>query len=234
MTIERATLNDATTIFHHHCRGGLIMLLLLISSLLVAQNVEQNRTDHIATSADEICPLKVGANIPSVTVRTSDGAAIDLRQAATQKPTVLIFYRGGWCPYCNTHLKQLKDVEPELVKLGYQVLAVSADKPEKIQESTDKLKPAYRLLSDATMEAAKAFGIAFRVDETVVARYKQFNMDLEVASGETHHLLPVPAVFIVSTDGLIRFSYANPNYRVRIDPELLLTAAKTAIQKASP
>ncbi|MGH2569205.1 MAG: hypothetical protein ACRDGA_12785, partial [Bacteroidota bacterium] len=61
-------------------------------------------------------------------------------------------------------------------------------------------------------------------------RYKTINIDLEDASGESHHLLPVPAVFIVGTDGVIRFSYVNPNYRVRIDPDVLLAAAKAAFE----
>jgi hypothetical protein len=76
------------------------------------------------------------------------------------------------------------------------------------------------------MAAAKAFGLAFRVDDELYERYKGFNIDLENASGETHHLLPVPAVLIIGKDGRIRFQYVNPDYKIRLDAQVLLAAAR--------
>ena len=73
------------------------------------------------------------------------------------------------------------------------------------------------------MVASQGFGIAFHVVDRDDAYYAK----LERASGETHYMLPVPAVFIVGTDGIIKFQYVDPNYRVRLDPELLIAAAKS-------
>lgn len=81
------------------------------------------------------------------------------------------------------------------------------------------------------MEAAKSFGIAFRVDAATVEKYKGYGIDLEQASGETHHLLPVPSVFVVGREGTVLFSYVNPDYRVRLDPDVLLAVAKS-VQKS--
>jgi peroxiredoxin len=113
--------------------------------------------------------------------------------------------------------------------MGYQVIAVSADRAEKLAETMQKDSLDYTLLSDSKTFAAQALGLAFRVEENVVERYKQNKMDLEDASGERHHILPVPAAFIVGMDGIIKFEYVNPNYRVRVDPEVLLAAAKSAL-----
>jgi peroxiredoxin len=82
------------------------------------------------------------------------------------------------------------------------------------------------VLSDGTTEAAQAFGLAFQVDDDTFKMFKGYGIDLEDASGEDHHILPVPAVFIVATDGVILFDYVNPDYKVRIDPEKLLEAAQ--------
>jgi peroxiredoxin len=84
----------------------------------------------------------------------------------------------------------------------------------------------YTVLSDSTTEAAQAFGLAFQVDAETFKKFKGYGIDLEDASGEDHHILPVPAVFLVGTDGVILFDYINPDYRVRIDPETLLEAAR--------
>lgn len=79
------------------------------------------------------------------------------------------------------------------------------------------------------MIGARAFGIAFQVAKERLAR-KNFGAELEDASGEKHHLLPVPATFVVGTDGIIKFEYINPNHLVRVKPELLLAAAKAALE----
>lgn len=79
------------------------------------------------------------------------------------------------------------------------------------------------------MVGAQAFGVAYTLDDPTMQQLKKYGIDVEEASGEKHHRLPVPAVFLVSTDGLIRFQYVNPDYRVRLDPELLLSAAKIII-----
>ncbi len=76
------------------------------------------------------------------------------------------------------------------------------------------------------MAAAKLFRVAYKVDDTTLNQLRDYGIDLEDASGEKHHLLPVPAVFLVGTNDLIQFEYVNPDYQVRIDPDLLLAAAR--------
>ncbi len=180
----------------------------------------------VPDDAAKVAPLRVGAPIPTVTVRNPDGSDRVLGPKVLTKPTVLIFYRGGWCPYCNTHLGALKGVEPALLELGYELVFLSADRPELLYSSLKEPDISFTLLSDARMQAARAFGVAFRVDDATVAKYKGYGVDLEEASGETHHELPVPAVFVVDRAGVIRYAFANADYKVRIDPQELLTEAR--------
>lgn len=122
---------------------------------------------------------------------------------------------------------QLQGIEKDISDLGYQILAVSADKPANLQPTVDRHSLAYTLLSDADLDAAKAFGLAFQLDQATIDRYKGFGIDLEEASGHSHHQLPVPAVFIFDDQGTVAFEYVNPDYRVRIPPDLVLAAART-------
>jgi peroxiredoxin len=128
-------------------------------------------------------------------------------------------------------LGQLQKIESNLTQLGYQILALSADSPDKLQASVEKHAVTYVLLSDAAMAAARAFGVAYRVDDASVGKLAGYGIDIEEASGQTHHMLPVPSVFLVARDGRIAFTYANPDHRVRIDPEVLLAAAKAAAKE---
>ena len=182
-------------------------------------------------SAQETCPIKVGSQLPDLTYQTADGSGFNLLESVKKKPTILIYYRGGWCPYCNMHLAKLNEAEAELLELGYQLLAVSPDRPEELQKSIEKHSLKYTLLSDSEMTNALELGIAFQVEEELVAKYKNsYNIDLEKSSGATHHLLPVPAVFVLDTEGLIRFSYVNPNYSTRVDGDVIMAAAKAALK----
>ena len=215
---------------------GSVLLLAVIVALGAGcedkkdQAVEE-ATQRVARSAEEICPILIGSNIPELMFRTVDNKLFNLNEAIRKKPTVLIFYRGGWCQYCNMRLNQLQGIEAEIMKSGYQIIAISPDRPEKLIESIDKYKMNYLLLSDSTMAGAKAFGIAFKLDESTIKKYDEYGIDLVDASGEKHYSLPVPAIFVVGTDGIIKFEHVNPNYKVRLDPNILLSVVKYGQEK---
>ena len=121
---------------------------------------------------------------------------------------------------------QLGTIDAELTELGYQIIAISPDKPEKIRELTAKTDYNVQLVSDSKLDMAKAFGLVFQLTEQQVAQLNKYKLDIVEASGETHHQLPVPAVFIVDKKGRIQFSYVNPQYSVRIQPEVVAAAAR--------
>jgi peroxiredoxin len=178
----------------------------------------------------EIEHLDVGDAVPAGEVRTDAGEAVSLSDLVAGKPTVLIFYRGGWCPYCNRHLSALAEVAPKLEQAGFQLLAISPDRPEKLRAKPDLSKLPYTLLSDSGMDLCRSFGIAFKVDDALVIKYRDSHgIDLEGDSGETHHLLPHPSVFIVDGDGTIRFAHVDPKYKVRLDPEVILESAQAVL-----
>ena len=118
------------------------------------------------------------------------------------------------------------DIESELNDLGYPVVAVSPDRPAKIRQTVIESDLTYGLYSDSTLAAARAFGIAWQAPQDLVDLYRRNGLDLEDASGLTHHQLPVPSVFLVRPGGKIGWVYSNPDYKVRPDNESLLEAAR--------
>ena len=178
---------------------------------------------EIAASAEETSPLAAGGAAPAFTARNADGSDFDFDPGALERPAMLIFYRGGWCPYCNRHLAELRHVVPELEERGMDVYFLSADSPANLSsalkgESEDL---DYTLLSDARLSAAKAFGLAFRISDDYYRQAKEYGLDLEEASGETHRALPIPAAYLIDAAGMIRFAHANPDYTVRLSAEEL-------------
>jgi peroxiredoxin len=180
----------------------------------------------IPMGAEGVTPLKVGERAPTAIVKTLDGADFDLGRAFATKPTVLIFYRGGWCPFCNRQLSGIQDYEPKFVALGYQILAVCTDKPGDLKATLDKHQLTYTLLSDRAMSAASAFRVAYRLTDQDEKKYGTYHIGVPEIPGEAGaHWLPVPSIFIIGSDGIIKFVEFNANYQIRPPTEEILKAA---------
>jgi peroxiredoxin len=170
-------------------------------------------------------PLAVGSSVPEGSVvHSASGKPFNLNQAVRRQLTVLIFYRGGWCPYCNAHLRELQKSETELKQLGYQILAISTDTPEEIRKFNASNHLSYTLLSDDKLEVAARFGIRYKVSETYLRHVR--NLDLKSKNGG---YLLTPGAFIVDRRGVIRFAYVNNNYSVRVSQDKLLQAARKVL-----
>ena len=174
--------------------------------------------------------LGVGDMVPDVSLRDRNDQPVSLRATIAEKPTVLIFYRGGWCPFCNAHLAGLGAIQDDLQAAGCQLIAISVDRPAKLYDAPKRdMQPTFTLLSDQDAKAIDAFGLSYVVPDELVAKYKNsYGVDLEGDSGRTHHKLPHPAVYITNTKGKILFAYVNPDYKVRLEPAKILAAAKQA------
>lgn len=180
----------------------------------------------VVKDAKDVKPLGVGAQVPGVNVRDVQGKTHNLAKLADKGPAVLVFYRGGWCPYCTKHLSALQAIEGDLKAAGYTLYGITPDRPEKLAATAAKEKLGYTLLSDADASAVKAFGLGFVVDDLTIEKYKTFKINLDEASGYSHHILPVPAVYVVEKGGKIKFVHYDPDYRKRLDAKDVLAAAQ--------
>lgn len=206
--------------------GWLAIGALLFCVMTVGAAWAGDERTAIHADANDVQPLLPGMMAPAFTARTVEDQPFEFDPSAMEKPVVMTFFRGGWCPYCNMHLAEMRKAEAELKDMGFEVWFLSMDQPSQLVSSLQDPEIGYTMLSDARAEATRAFGIAFRVDDATIERYQGYGIDLEAASGETHHALPVPATFIVGQDGVINFTYANPSYTVRLHPDVLLAAAR--------
>lgn len=203
--------------------------LLFAAFVLVAFTgsvfAQSQRTD-IHVTANDVQPLLPGMMAPAFDVLDAQGQGVHFDPENMAKPLVLSFFRGGWCPYCNLHLAEMRKAESELRDMGFDIWFISIDRPELLYESLEQPDIGYTVLSDSRLDATRKFGLAFRVDDATVERYKTWDIDLEGSSGEGHHVLPAPATFIIAQGGVIRFQYTNPDYSVRLHPDVLLAAAR--------
>lgn len=200
-------------------------LLLALISASAVMAVAPGENAKAAASAEEAKPLKVGEALPAVTVTTEEGKEVKLSEALAGQPSAIVFYRGHWCPYCMKHLVELKAAIPQLEELGVKLVAITPDKPEFITEAKTKTELTIDIFSDGMLDAAKAMGVAFQLDEKTADRYRKHLVE---STGHDTGQLPVPAVFLTDKEGKITFVFSNPDYKTRLSNEELLAAAKSS------
>lgn len=204
-------------------------LLLSVCMILTAMTVQALDRLKVAESPELVSPLLNGQFVPDVVVQTEFGKDIRLLDIIQNRPTVILFYRGGWCPYCNRQMAGLLEVEQRIIDLGYQIVAISPDSPQELNSMKFDTEMDVVILSDAKLAAIRGFGLGYFVPDSAANMYREKNgAKLVTLEGSERFVLPVPAAFVVDTSGLIKFQYVNPNYKVRVEPQLLYYAARIA------
>lgn len=205
---------------------SMTLVVVLALSFVCSTAIRYGHADvPVAATADAIQPLVAGDLAPRFSVETVDSNTFDFDPTRLEKPVLLLAFRGGWCPYCNVYLSDMRHVIPRIQAMGIDVYFLSGDRPELLYASLEG-DLDYTILSDANAQAAIALGIAFKASERTVQRRHEKGQDIGESSMARHGVLPVPAVFAIDRDGIIAFTYANPDYKVRLPAEELLAVAK--------
>ena len=182
----------------------------------------KSTSDLIETGQAEQA-LTVGDHAPDFTLADSEGKSVDLKSLLADGPVILNFYRGVWCPYCNIELQALEAVHDQIKAKGATLLAVSMQGAADSRKSQRDNKLSYPILTDKAGELAAKFGIRWEVQDYVIEFKKMFNVILPNIHGDGEWRLPMPARYVINTDGTIAYAEINPDYTIRPEPtELLL------------
>ena len=206
--------------------------LTLAMSLACSLSIRHGHADSpVADDAASIQPLGAGDRAPEFIVQDVDGDNFHFDPQDLERPVILVTFRGGWCPYCNMHLSELRHVLPELEAQDIDIYFLSGDRPDQLIASLapetrdDVNKLGYTLLSDASATAAIALGIAFRVDSSLAERLTSRGRDVAASSLDSGGVLPVPAVFAIDAAGNIAFAHTNADYKLRLSADELRKVA---------
>lgn len=184
----------------------------------------ESATAALRASGIERNALQCGAIAPSVTLPDALGRQVSLPALWAKGPLIVVFYRGGWCPYCNLELREWQRLLPEVAARGGTLVAVSPQTPDNSLSTVEKNELAFTVLSDSKLDAARGFGVLFDMPAELVALYQGVGHDLPVQNGNGLWALPVPATYVIGTDGVIRYANIDVDYRNRAEPADVLAA----------
>lgn len=175
-------------------------------------------------------PLEVGEHAPNFKLLNADDKWVDLASTLERGPVVLSFYRGVWCPFCNKELKGLERVLPKMEELGATVLALSPETRDHVQENVEKNKLTFDLLTDTDNAVAKLFGLHFVLDDKTVDKYEGYGIDVATHNGTGKHELPIPATYIIDTDGVIAYAFVDEDYTKRAKTRDIVKALEKLVE----
>jgi peroxiredoxin len=160
--------------------------------------------------------LKTGAGAPVFTAIDNAGKMVDLKTLLkTHRAVVLFFYRGQWCPYCNRQISQLQDSLQLVVDRGAYVVGVTPETPDNIAKTVDKTHASFSLVHDEGYKIMKAYNVNYTVDDGLYGKLKGYGIDLEKNNGNSDHVLPVPATFVIGQSGKIIYTHFDKDYTKR-------------------
>ena len=183
-------------------------------------------TESFISSGDAPQGLQVGDQLASFELPNQLGQTISLDELQGDSNIVISFYRGGWCPYCNIELCVLQQALPEFKSHGARLIAISPQLPDESMSTAEKNELSFPVLSDAGNKVAKEFGLVFTLSEQLRPLYESFNIDLPATNGDKSFELPIPATFIIDSDGVVKGAFVNADYKQRMNLSDIINVLK--------
>jgi peroxiredoxin len=177
------------------------------------RSVEQMRQKGVPSGT-----VAVGDRLESFTLSDATGAPVTLEDLVADGPVVIVFYRGGWCPYCNLALRTYQqELLPKMIAFDARLVAISPQTPDESLTTAQKAGLEFTVLSDPGSRLASRIGVAFQQAEEVLDAQRRLGLDLAQVNAEASIELPMPTVLIVDADRTVRFVDVQPDYTSRTE-----------------
>ncbi|MDQ6950653.1 MAG: peroxiredoxin-like family protein [Mariprofundales bacterium] len=180
---------------------------------IMLQSTKELTNSGIATRA-----LQAGAQAPRFTLSDSNGTPVSLDELLAKGAVVINFYRGSWCPYCRLELAALDQIMLEMHAMGATLISISPNQPKKTAEFTADNPLSFAMLSDPNLKVAEQYGIVFDMAKKLIPVYQKLGIELPAFDGNNDWRLPIPATYIVRSNGTIAHAFIDPDYTRRMEP----------------
>ncbi|GGP77129.1 peroxiredoxin-like family protein [Shewanella ulleungensis] len=172
--------------------------------------------------------IKLNQSAPAFTLPNPNGQLISLSDLLLQGPVVVTFYRGSWCPYCNLQLRAMQSRLADIHALGAQLVAISPQIPDGSLSQDDISNMDFIVLSDQHAKVAAQYGVAWEVPDFLTEHMRvDRKLDLEAINNGNSNILPIPATFVIDSNGKVIWRFVDVDYRTRAEPSDIIDALRT-------
>lgn len=171
--------------------------------------------------------INKGSAFPDFSLPNAKNKTLSLDSFLSNGPLVISFYRGAWCPYCNLEINALQKSLPEIIAAGGQLVAVSPQTPDKSVDQVSASQLTFQVLSDVGNKLARDCGLVFTLPESLRPIYNAWEIDIPGHNDDESFELPIPATYVIDTDGIIRYVFAEMDYTKRLEPNIIIEQLKS-------
>lgn len=177
--------------------------------------------------------LKPGMRAPSFSLQNQHGETVSSADLLRKGPLVVCFTRGGWCPFCAEEADAFNTIYDQFEQAGVQVVLLTPQALTGIEAWEQKTPFQFNVLRDEGNRVGEAFGVVYEFPDDLRKLYETaFSKNIPEINDAAGWKLPVPARFVLDSQGIIADAEANPNYRIRPEPEEALALAKGLVPAA--
>ncbi|MEY2928059.1 MAG: hypothetical protein RL367_2536 [Pseudomonadota bacterium] len=170
---------------------------------------------------------QIGEPMPDFLLPDDEGHFVQLAQLLETAPVAIAFHRGHWCPYCRLNAVGLAEIQDDIKPV--QIVAISAETQVYTREIKAESRAHFPFLTDFGNGYALSLNLAVWVDDAMSSLIAGAGWDIPKYQGHEGWILPIPSVFVVGRDGLIKARHVDPDYRRRLELDDLRAAAKAAL-----
>lgn len=171
---------------------------------------------------------QIGATAPSFNLPNEQNELISSVDLLKQGPLIISFFRGDWCAFCNLELRALQRSLADFQKFGASLVGISPQTVAYAHMMGDRRNVEYEVLSDSGNKIANEYGLMFTMSEALRNVYKTFGVDIaQINNNPTSADVPVPATFVVNTDGRISYRFVDADYTKRAEPSAIIASLMT-------
>nr|WP_146429959.1 peroxiredoxin-like family protein [Blastopirellula retiformator] len=182
--------------------------------------VQTVRDTGIENSAKQVGDAAIDAELTGW-----NGKSVKLSDLWSEGPIVLMWYRGGWCPYCNLQLRAMQKELKALEGAGAKLVVLTPELPEKAKETAEANDLDFVALHDKQNAVAHKYGLVFELPETILPLYRDM-LKLGEVNGSDAMELPLSATYVIDTKGKIRYAFLDADYTKRAEPADVVAAVK--------
>jgi len=184
----------------------------------------------LAAAGEPAGIARPGTRLPDGKLLDVAGQPATLADTLSGKPAVIVFYRGGWCPYCNISLRAYQaQLVPALAERGIALIAISPQAPDGSLSTKESKELTFTVLSDPGNRLARQLGILTAPSDGARAAQLQLGLDLTQVNADGTTGLPMPTVVIAGADGVIRWIDVHRDYTTMAEPGQVLQAVTETI-----
>ncbi|OUM44889.1 peroxiredoxin-like family protein [Arthrobacter sedimenti] len=171
--------------------------------------------------------VSTGDVLPEAMLLTASSEEVRLSDALSAAPTVLVFYRGAWCPYCNITLRTYqRELLPALAEQGIRLVAVSPQHPEGSEATSQGGQLGFDVLSDPANTLASALGIVTAPSPEARRAHTQLGFEVSDSNADGTAAVPFPTVLLVDAAGVVRFVDIRTDYTSRTEVSDIVLATQ--------